>query len=144
MAYQMPPQGYGMPPQGYPQQGYPPQGYQQMPPQGYQQMPPQGYPQQGYPPQQCVPDHFPSFRHFFALRVASARTSPLTSPSRSPSLRMMQPPPQQQQQGNWKDQLALPPRDERYRTEVRRARRARAVPADRPVASLRDIARVTA
>lgn len=136
MAYQMPPQGYGMPPQGYPQQGYPPQGYQQMPPQGYQQMPPQGYPQQGYPPQQCVPDHFPSFRHFFALRVASARTSPLTSPSRSPSLRMMQPPPQQQQQGSWKDQLALPPRDERYRTEVRRARRSRAVPADRPVAFL--------
>jgi len=82
MAYQMPPQGYGMPPQGYPQQGYPPQGYQQMPPQGYQQMPPQGYPQQGYPPQQ-----------------------------------MMQPPPQQQQQGNWKDQLVLPARDERYRTE---------------------------
>ena len=75
MAYQMPPQGYGMPPQGYPQQGYPPQGYQQMPPQGYQQMPPQGYPQQGYPPQQCVPDHFPCFRHLFALRVASARTS---------------------------------------------------------------------
>ncbi len=70
MAYQMPPQGYGMPPQGYPQQGYPPQGYQQMPPQGYQQMP-----QQGYPPQQCVPDHFPRFRHLFALRVASARTS---------------------------------------------------------------------
>ena len=27
MAYNMPPQGYGMPPQGYPQQGYPPQGY---------------------------------------------------------------------------------------------------------------------
>ena len=80
--------------------------------------------------------YFPSFRHFFALRVASARTSPLTSPSRSPSLRMMQPPPQQQQQGNWKDHLALPPRDERYRTEVRRARRARAVPADRPVAFL--------
>jgi hypothetical protein len=25
----------------------------------------------------------------------------------------------QQQQGNWKDQLALPARDERYRTEVR-------------------------
>ena len=127
--------GYGMPswatPAGLSAPGIPADA-----PQGYQQMLPQGYPQQGYPPQQCVPDHFPSFRHFFALRVASARTSPLTSPSRSPSLRMMQPPPQQQQQGNWKDQLALPPRAERYRTEVRRARRSRAVPADRPVAFL--------
>ena len=26
---------------------------------------------------------------------------------------------QPQQQGNWKDQLSLPARDERYRTEVR-------------------------
>ena len=46
----------------------------------------------------------------------------------------MQPPPQQQQQGNWKDQLALPPKDERYRTEVSRARRSHARSADRPVA----------
>ena len=72
MAYNMPPQGYGMPPQGYPQQGYPPQGYQQMPPQGYQQMPPQGYPQQGYPPQQCVPDRQKSLGTFFS-RVAWSR-----------------------------------------------------------------------
>ena len=68
MAYNMPPQGYGMPPQGYPQQGYPPQ--------GYQQMPPQGYPQQGYPPQQCVPDRQKSLGTFFSrVVVASARTS---------------------------------------------------------------------
>jgi len=53
-------------------------------------MPPQGYPQQGYPPQ-----GYPQQQQ------------------------QMHQPPAQQQQGNWKDQLALPARDERYRTEVR-------------------------
>jgi hypothetical protein len=87
MAYNMPPQGYGMPPQGYPQQGYPQQGYQQMPPQGYQQMPPQGYPQQGYPPQQCVPDRQKSLGTFFS-RVVWSRRQPelLADPPRPSSL----------------------------------------------------------
>lgn len=134
MAYNMPPQGYGMPPQGYPQQGYPPQGYQQMPPQGYQQMPPQGYPQQGYPPQQCVPDRQKSLGTFFSPRRGRVSPNFSLTPRALPLFRMMQPPPQQQQQGNWKDQLALPPKDERYRTEVSRARRSHARSADRPVA----------
>lgn len=134
MAYNMPPQGYGMPPQGYPQQGYPPQGYQQMPPQGYQQMPPQGYPQQGYPPQQCVPDRQKSLGTFFSRVAWSRQPNFSLTPRALPLFRMMQPPPQQQQQGNWKDQLALPPKDERYRTEVSRARRSHARSADRPVA----------
>jgi hypothetical protein len=46
------------------------------------------------------------------------------------------PPPQQQQQqqqqGNWKDQLNLPVRDERYRTEVRSRCRPVAFPDHRP------------
>jgi len=135
MAYNMPPQGgYGMPPQGYPQQGYQQQGYQQMPPQGYQQMPPQGYPQQGYPPQQCVPDRQKSLGTFFSPRRGRVSPNFSLTPRALPLFRMMQPPPQQQQQGNWKDQLALPPKDERYRTEVSRARRSHARSADRPVA----------
>ena len=63
-----------------------------------------------------------------------ARNAVLTLPAlaRSPTRRM---PPQQmhqmhqmqqQPQGNWKDQLNLPVRDERYRTEVR------ALPTRRP------------
>ena len=65
-------------------------------------------------------------------RVVSPNFS--LTPRALPLFRMMQPPPQQQQQGNWKDQLALPPKDERYRTEVSRARRSHARSADRPVA----------
>ena len=94
MAYNMPPQGYGMPPQGYPQQGYPPQGYQQMPPQGYQQMPPQGYqqmppqgyPQQGYPPQQCVPRSAKISRHLFLPASWSRQPELLADPPRPSSL----------------------------------------------------------
>ena len=113
--------------QGYPpQHGYmvPPmagqqQMYQQQP--GMYQQPPQGY-------QQCVPTQialFPSrasANAVLTLPRPRAIADPQDAPQQMHQMHQMQ----QQPQGNWKDQLNLPVRDERYRTEVR------ALPTRRP------------
>ena len=82
-------QGYMVPPMAGQQGGMPPQGMQQ---QGMMP-PPQYMPHPGMPQQHMMPP---------------------------PQQMQHMPPPQMQpQSGNWKDQLNLPARDERYRTEVR-------------------------
>ena len=91
-------------------------------------------PSRAIPRNSAFPDRQKSLGTFFSPRRGRVSPNFSLTPRALPLFRMMQPPPQQQQQGNWKDQLALPPKDERYRTEVSRARRSHARSADRPVA----------
>ena len=129
-----PPRDTGCPPRATPSRATRPRATSRCHPRAISRCHRRDTPSRAIPRNSAFPDRQKSLGTFFSPRRGRVSPNFSLTPRALPLFRMMQPPPQQQQQGNWKDQLALPPKDERYRTEVSRARRSHARSADRPVA----------